>query len=235
MKRAIYLLCGVGTIAAALTAGYCLRTEPRAPAVASTVATPSASAERGSAVSSASTRYLSSRAESAEITSLRRDVEALRAEVERRDSSDAEGSLDDSRADPPQSARPMPEPEALADAELAWQDDYAEQLDEALAGQSDDPAWAREARATALQTFSGLVASSSVHTPTCGSAMCRLQIDHTDADGHDQLVGQFTSGFVWDAPVVIMPTNGEGPGTVVYLARPGTKLPDPRSRVDDFF
>lgn len=230
MKRAIYLLCGVGTIAAALTAGYCLQTEPRAPAVPSTAAKPSASAERDSAVPSASTRYRSPRIESAEITSLRRELETLRAEVERREPS--EDSLDP-RADP-QSARPMPEPAAIADAELAWQDDYAEQLDEALAGQPEDPAWAREAQTAAVEVFSGLVASSSVHTPTCGSSMCRMQIDHADADGHDQLVNQIMTGSFWEAPGVMMPTNGERPGTVVYLARPGTKLPDPRSRVDDF-
>ena len=229
MKRAIYLLCGVGTIAAALTAGYCLQTEPRA-AVPAIAAKPSASAERDSAAASASTRYRSPRTESAEITSLRRDLETLRAEVERRDSSD--DSLD-SRADP-QSARPMPESEAIVDAELAWQDDYAEQLDEALAGQPEDPAWAREAQTTAVEAFSGLVASSSVHKPTCGSAMCRMQIDHADANGHDQLVDQFTSTRLWEAPAIIMPTDRGGPGTIVYLARPGTKLPTPRSRVDDF-
>jgi hypothetical protein len=233
MKRAIYLLCGVGTIAAALTAGYCLQTEPRATAVPSTAAKASPVAQRDSAVSLASTRYLPSRADSAEIASLRRELETLRADVEQHESSDSESSLD-SRGEP-QSARPRPEPEAIADAELAWQGDYAEQLDEVLAGQSEDPAWSREAQATAAQSFSGLVASSSVHTPTCGSSMCRVQIDHADADGHEQLANQLMKNFVWEAPVMVMRTDRGGPGTVVYLARPGTRLPDPRSRVDDFF
>lgn len=233
MKRAIYLLCGVGTIAAALTAGYCLQTETRAGAVPSIAAKPSAVAERDNAGSSVTTRHGSSRGESAEIASLRRELEMLRADVERRESSDSVDSLD-SRGDP-QSERPRPEPEAIAEAELAWQGDYAEQLDEVLAGQSEDPAWSREAQATALQNFSGLVAGSSVHTPTCGSSLCRVQIDHADADGHEQLANQLLENLAWEAPVMVMRSDRGGPGTVVYLARPGTRFPDPRSRVDDFF
>lgn len=232
MKRAMYLLCGVGTIAAALTAGYCLQTETRATAVPSTAAKASPVAQRDSAMSLASTRYLPSRADSAEVASLRREIETLRADVEQRESSDFGDSLD-SRGDP-QSARPRPDPEAIADAELAWQDDYAEQLDEVLAGQSEDPAWSRQAQATALESFSGLVASSSVHAPTCGSSMCRLQIDHADVDGHEQLANQLVENLVWEASMMVMRTDHGGPGTVVYLARPGTRFPDPRSRVDDF-
>jgi hypothetical protein len=234
MQRVTILLCAVGTIAAVLTAVYYLQSEPHAPALPSTAAKPAAIAEPDSAGSSMTSTYLGSRSEAAEIASLRRELEALRSEIGRRASTDSEGSLDDPRA-APQSARPLPEPEAIFDAELAWQDDYAEQLDEALAEQPYDSAWARQAQATAVQAFSGLVASSRVNPPSCGSAMCRLQIDHADADGHDQLIGQLTASFPWDAPAMIIPTDRDGPGTVVYLARPGTSLPDPRSRVDDFF
>lgn len=172
-------------------------------------------------------------------TSNARRIEALTDELqglhEQLDHQSTGADRDDPRDGVRDEPPPPSDPQLLAEAEDAWHRDYAEQLDDALAAEPRDPSWASDARADAVASVSGLDPGSTIHASECGSSLCRLDIAHDDPAGHEQLLTLVQSQFPWQGPAIVMPVDDGGPGTRIYLARPGTNLPEPRSRVEDFF
>ena len=167
-----------------------------------------------------------------DVAELRREVRELRAEL------DARGTAPPSEPQAAPSApapEAMPSPERIAEAERAWTDEYSAQLEDALLEQSTDRAWAQDTRNQAEVAFGAKLPDSDIGDTTCGESLCRVDITHRTAQGHEDLLASVRDGFPLPGAALLVPVDDDaGHSTRIYLARAGTELPVPQSTVRDF-
>lgn len=117
--------------------------------------------------------------------------------------------------------------EERAEAQAAWRAAYLADVDEQFARQQVDLDWSPTAETDAAAALAEVAGDAEVSIE-CHSALCKAEIVHQDASGHQSMSDNIIGGFSWTGPALVWPSDADGPAvTTVYLARPGSELPEP--------
>jgi hypothetical protein len=124
-------------------------------------------------------------------------------------------------AEPAAAAAPEPAPAAPADGAQRFEAHLAA----VMAGETDDRAWSGKmvARIDASFHGGGAFAGSHVKSAVCKRTLCRVEIVHDDEAAHEHFLDAVTGTPPFDSQGFVRPSPSGG--TLVYLAREGTRLP----------
>jgi hypothetical protein len=117
---------------------------------------------------------------------------------------------------------PAPAPES-APADGAQR--FESHLAAVMAGETEDRAWTGKmvARIDASFQGGGAFAGSHVKSAVCKRTLCRVEIVHDDEEAHEHFLDAVTGTPPFDGQGFVRPSPSGG--TLVYLAREGTRLP----------
>ena len=117
-------------------------------------------------------------------------------------------------------ADPPATPDALASGDdEETQVPLEERLDEAFARETRDPSWSATAHDAARAAVANHLPSGSwIRDLDCRGTLCRIQIGHAGAAGHDALIDAVAgSRFAWTGPFAV--ERADDDGSLMFLGK----------------
>ena len=166
----------------------------------------------------------------------RDDIEALKREVASLKGMTAARALVTSPAptEPAPAPAPAPAPSAQKPRKRLTQAEeeamFAAPLEEAFKAQRPDPSWssarATEIKGAMVQSLPG----TRVLAAECQTTLCRVVVEHDDDESQSSLADKAPTIPSLDVETFLFfDKQSTPPRTTMYLARPGTPLPHPKS------